>query len=206
MLNNKKILISILLCLLPVAYVLLIYDKLPEMIPTHWNFSGEIDGYTSKKVFVFGMPIFFAVMNIFTIFMAKADPKKMGNNSFLFKNILWISPIFINLIMIFTVLIALGYNIDVPKIVKIFVGIVLIIVGNYLPKCKQNYTIGIKTPWTLNDEENWNKTHRFGGKIFVISGIVTILSIFIPYLYIVSLFLFFLILIYSYLLHKNKMK
>ncbi|WP_064579657.1 SdpI family protein [Streptobacillus moniliformis] len=207
MLNKRKILISILLCLLPIVYALLVYDKLPEMIPTHWNFSGEIDGYTSKKVFVFGMPIFFAVLNIFSIFMLEADPKKIENkNNFLFKNVLWIGPIFINIVVILVILASLGYNINMLMITKIFVGIFLIVVGNYIPKTRQNYTVGIRTPWTLNNEENWNKTHRFGGKILVISGIMTILSVFIPYLYIFAFILFPLIIVYSYWIYRNSKK
>ncbi|WP_196758756.1 DUF1648 domain-containing protein, partial [Streptobacillus moniliformis] len=69
MLNKRKILITILLCLLPIFYVLLVYVKLPEMIPALWNFSGDIDVYTSKKFFVFGLLIFFSVLNIFSIFI-----------------------------------------------------------------------------------------------------------------------------------------
>lgn len=91
-------------------------------------------------------------------------------------------------------------------ITKIFVGIVLIVVGNYIPKTRQNYTVGIRTPWTLNNEENWNKTHRFGGKILVISGIMTILSVFIPYLYIFAFILFPLIIVYSYWIYRNSKK
>jgi uncharacterized membrane protein len=74
----------------------------------------------------------------------------------------------------------MGMVLPVSKLIMGFVGLVIVVIGNYLPKCKQNYTIGIKTPWSMNDTENWTATHRFGSRIFVVCGVVVILSVLLP--------------------------
>ena len=67
---------------------------------------------------------------------------------------------------------ALGYSVDVALIMPLLMGAMFIVIGNLMPKMRQSYTMGIKLPWTLNNEENWNKTHRFAGKVWVIGGVV----------------------------------
>ena len=74
----------------------------------------------------------------------------------------------------------LGYDIPMNSTPHILVGLLFIVIGNYLPQCKPNYFVGIKTPWTLSNEEVWRKTHRFSGKVFVVLGVIMILSIFAP--------------------------
>jgi uncharacterized membrane protein len=73
---------------------------------------------------------------------------------------------------------AMGYSVPIEVIMPLLVGVMFIVVGNLLPKCRQTYTMGIKLPWTLASEENWNATHRFGGTVWVIGGIVTLLTAF----------------------------
>ena len=97
-------------------------------------------------------------------------------------------------------------NINVEMIGRIFVGIVFVVVGNYLPKCRQNYTVGIKLPWTLHDENNWNATHRFAGPVWMAGGVsLTILGIFGLELLFAAVLLIIAILpmIYSYLYYKK---
>ena len=91
-------------------------------------------------------------------------------------------------------------------VMPIVIGLVLAIVGNYLPKCKQNYTIGIKIPWTLNSEENWNKTHRLAGWIWTFGGLLIMLTGFLGgfwIFFIVVLLMVVAPLVYSYLLHRK---
>lgn len=96
------------------------------------------------------------------------------------------------------------------SISTILVGLIFIIIGNYLPKCKQNYTIGIKCPWTLNDTENWDKTHRFSAYVFMLCGVITILSMFLKnhlgfYVMFASMmFAASVPFVYSYLLYRKK--
>lgn len=109
-----------------------------------------------------------------------------------------------------SILISLGIRLNISLIAPIFVSIIFILIGNYLPKCRQNYTMGIRLPWTLNDEKNWKKTHRLAGLLFVISGILTIIMtiVFNPlsyYILITSLILTSIVTaLYSFIIYKNK--
>lgn len=102
---------------------------------------------------------------------------------------------------------ALGHKISVEIIMPLFMGALFVVIGNYMPKCKQSYTLGIKLPWTLDDEENWNKTHRLAGFLWVIGGVVIMASAFLG-----KFWLFFVVLVpmviiptvYSYILYRNK--
>lgn len=99
-----------------------------------------------------------------------------------------------------------GKVVRMEMVMPVLVGLVLAVIGNYLPKCKQNYTIGIKIPWTLNSEENWNRTHRFAGRIWLVCGLVIMLTGFIGGFWIflgVVLVMVLAPFIYSYLLHRK---
>ena len=210
--NKRKLILTSIIILLPILIGIILWGKLPDEIPTHWNAKGEVDGWSSKAFAVFGLPAFLFVVHWVCLLASNADPKKQNHSDKLLQLVFWICPVISIMIGILTYGTALGVEFKVDKILLVFVGLVFVIIGNYLPKCKQNYTIGIKLPWTLNDEENWNKTHRMGGKLWVISGFATMLCIFVPTNIMVLAFILILFLsiiiptIYSYVIHKNKMK
>ena len=111
----------------------------------------------------------------------------------------------------FTLTYAEAFGIDLSEnmLGNLFLGIIFIVVGNYLPKSRQNYSIGIKIPWTLSDAENWNKTHRIGGIIWLICGIVSVINAFMNITWLIPLILFiaiFVPVLYSFLLYKRKQK
>lgn len=169
---------AILICatsLIPLLVIFYYYNKLPDMIPTHWNIRGDIDGYTTKK-YIFFIPVIAFFLDLFIVFRTKQDPKNIEKNK-LIPIFVWIIPILCNVLVISSVFIAMGYNLNITVIVKALVGIILVIAGNYMPKTKQNYTIGIRTPWTLDNEIIWDKTHRFAGKAFMFAGLLCFLSI-----------------------------
>ena len=100
----------------------------------------------------------------------------------------------------------MGKSIRMEILVPLLLGVSLVAIGNYLPKCQQNYTIGIKIPWTLNSEENWNRTHRLAGFVWVMGGIIMILSAFWVGIWItiaVSAMMALIPVIYSYALHRK---
>ena len=121
---------------------------------------------------------------------------------------LWIIPVLSVGMHTFVYLIALGYGVRMEVVMPILCGLIFTIIGNYLPKCKQNYTIGIKIPWTLNNEENWNKTHRFAGWMWTFCGIAIMLTgffggfwVFLP----IALAMVIVPVVYSYILHRRGM-
>ena len=102
---------------------------------------------------------------------------------------------------------AFGIDISVNVFGYLFVGIIFILVGNYLPKSRQNYTIGIKLPWTLNDTENWNKTHRFGGIVWILCGVLILTNTMFDIVWIIPVVVVAAVLLptlYSYLLFVSK--
>ena len=204
---KKESVISVIISILLFALVnLLFYKKMPETLPTHWGFNNKIDGYSSKFTTLITTPLLLIFLNIFSCFMLDNDPKNKDKNNF----VITIGKATIPLVMLITFVISvfygLGKEINVMVIISIFVGFLLILIGNYLPKTKRNYTVGIKLPWTLNSDENWNKTHRLAGYFFILGGIFFLFTPFIGNEYLV--FITFIIIgiipaIYSFYLYKN---
>lgn len=174
--NKKRLVITTLICLLPVVYGLAVYNQLPEMVPTHWGSDGEVNGYSSRAFAVFGLPVFLAVVNVICQAGLMTDPKKENQPEKLKAVVAWLIPVISLIVVPVCLLAAQGIDIDVSFIVPLLVGILFLIVGNYLPKCKRNYTMGIKLPWTLNSDENWNKTHRFAGFVWTVGSILFIFA------------------------------
>lgn len=210
--NKGKLILTSIIILLPILIGLIQWGELPDKLPTHWNAEGVVDGWSSKGFAVFGLPIFLFVVHWICLLATNADPKKQNHTDKILGIILWICPIVSIMMFVFVYGTALGMEFKVDKIMLILMGLMFIIIGNYLPKCKQNYTIGIKVAWALNDEENWNKTHRFAGKLWVVGGVVILLIMFLPAEIMAAVFLTIILVIaivpmvYSYLLYRQKMK
>ena len=207
--NKGKTLLSSILTVLPMVFGLCVWNKLPDPMPMHWGPSGEVDGYGSRALAVFGMPLFLLAMQWLCVFVTSYDPKNKDQNAKAKDLVWWIIPfvsIFVNGLM-YTA--SLGYTVNASTWGALFMGLLFVVIGNYMPKCKQNHTIGIKIAWTLNDEENWNATHRFAGKLWVAGGLVILLCGFVPgsiglVAMLVTTFLMVLFpFIYSYRYYKN---
>lgn len=174
--NHKKIIIiTTLITLLPILTGLILWNRLPDKIATHWGFDGVANGWSGKTFTVFVLPCFLTLIHLFTVGVTLNDPKKKNIHQKLMAIIFWIVPA-VSVIMYVTIyLSALNIAVNVSLIALLLVGVIFIVLGNYMPKVQQNYTVGIKLPWTLNSTENWNRTHRLGGKTFIAGGILLIL-------------------------------
>ena len=204
--NLKLLLITSAVILLPILAGLIMWDHLPDLIPIHWNISGEIDGWSSKPLAVLGMPLFLLALQWVAVLTTATDPKKHNHSGKILHFVFWIIPVLSIVLSTFTYSAAIGKTIPVGMLVSLLLGLLFVIIGNYLPKCQQNYTIGIRLPWTLHSEENWNKTHRLSGWIWVIGGIGVMIAGIFDFIWLtVSLFLMICLvpLIYSYILHRK---
>ena len=204
--NWKLLVVTSLVILLPIVAGLILWNQLPDQLPSHWNAAGEIDGWASKPFLVFGMPLLMLAFQWLCVLGTSADPKKNNHSDKILHLVFWIIPVLSNLIFTATYIVAMGNDVRMEVIMPVLVGLVLTIIGNYLPKCKQNYTIGIKIPWTLNSEENWNKTHRFAGRLWVVCGLVIMLTGFLGGFWIFFEVVLLMVLtpfIYSYILHRK---
>ena len=206
--KNMEIVLTTLICLLPMLAGVLLYSRLPEQVPTHFDFSGEANGWSSRTFAVFGMPLMMAGFNLFLQFALRTDPKRQNMSHALRTISIWTIPVLSVLVYALVMRAALGYTTPTETIVPLLVGVLFVIIGNYLPKTKQSYTMGIKLPWTLASEENWNRTHRLAGFLWVIGGILLIL---LTLLRLWNTWTFLLVIIpmsvvpmiYSYLLYRK---
>jgi len=204
--NLKVLIITSIVILLPILAGLILWNQLPEQIPTHWNAAGEIDGWSSKPFAVFGLPAILLAAQWLCVLGTAADPKRSAHPQKILHLVLWIIPVLSVLLNVLTYMAAMGRQVQMEVIMPVFIGLLLAIVGNYLPKCKQNYTIGIKIPWTLNNEENWNKTHRFAGWLWTVCGIIIMLTGFFGGFWIFFIIVLLMVLApiaYSYILHRK---
>jgi uncharacterized membrane protein len=187
---------------------------LPERIPVHWNFSGEVDRWGSGKVHAVFFSVLVIGMYLLFLFIPYLDPKKARYEQFsktyhIFKSII---IFFLFLIYLIASLNGLGYNISVAFWVPVLIGILFIIIGNYMGKIKSNWFVGIRTPWTLSSEEVWNKTHRFGGKMFILAGLLIAFEGIMPANWRLPIFIIALVvillgtLVYSYVVYLKEKK
>lgn len=202
----KALIIATLVLLLPIAAGVILWDRLPAQMPTHWNAVGEIDRWSSKAFAVFGLPLILVAAEWLCMLGSAMDPKKKGQSEKVLKLALWIIPVLSIVMHTMTYAVAMGKEVRVEMVMPLLIGVIFVIIGNYLPKCGQSYTIGIKIPWTLESEENWNRTHRMAGKLWVVCGIAAMLTAFLGGFNIFIGIVFVMILapcIYSYILHRK---
>lgn len=165
----------LILCILPILYLGYVWEDLPAQIPTHWNLKGEIDDWSNKN-----SSIYFSLLPIVTFLIMevipKIDPKnklkQMGNKYTQFK---FIIVAFISVLIISILFISKEQNVADFKI-ELIIGALFMALGNYFQAIKHNYFIGIRTPWTLESETVWKKTHQLGGKLWMIGGLIIIIS------------------------------
>ena len=178
--RKVTVILTTLLCLAPILLGLYLYDQLPDMVPTHFNANWEPDGWSSKPMAVFGLPCLMAGLNLLCFFafeqMKKRDSDRKVAPDTLMSFCFWI-PAAISVFMVpMTLLMAIGKDIPLTTILNIFMGLTFLVAGNYMPKCRMNAYVGLKFPWTYSSEENWYKTHRLGGFVWVIAGALLLLN------------------------------
>ena len=176
--NKLTVILTTLLCLLPIVAGVILWDKLPDRMAIHFNAANEPDGWASKPFAVVGMPAIIAAIHLACLFITAQDPKKQNITGVMKTLMLWICPFISWLCAGMTIGYALESVRNIGAVVCVFLGILFMVIGNYLPKCTPNYTIGIKLPWTLHDEGNWRYTHRIGGFCFTLAGLIVLVSAF----------------------------
>lgn len=161
---------------------LLVYPYLPEKMATHWNAEGEVDGYSSRLVGAFLLPAIGLVAYLLILLSPVVDPRRDNYAKFIKGYRLFRLGIILFLMGMHLLSLAfnLGYPIEIGRAVTLGLGILFALIGNYFPQIRHNYLFGLKTPWTLASEQVWRKTHRLGGKLFLGSGLLLMLSIFLP--------------------------
>ena len=205
--NKVLIIITAIICLVPMLAGVILWNQLPEQIPSHWGINGEVDGWSSKTFAVFFFPALLCGVHLLCVFFSHFDPKKTEYPKQMINLVLWICPVLSLLLNGIVYSFALGYDLlNVPVIISLLVGIMFILIGNALPKCRQSYTMGIKLPWTLADEGNWNATHRVGGWVWTVCGVAMLATAFLGIFWILACVLLIAVLVptvYSYVYYRK---
>jgi uncharacterized membrane protein len=212
--NLKKELPLIAIVLLPFIYLAYIWNQLPEKVPMHWDIKGEIDRYGEKMELII-IPILLPLL-VYIIFLIvpKIDPKnklnKMGNKLQIIKVL---STTFMSILALFIIYSSKNQSFTNPNYIILLIGVLYISLGTYFKTIKANYFIGIRTPWTLENETVWKKTHKLGGKLWFVGGIIVVLTSLIldkepnvTIFLIITGIITIIPIVYSYIIFKNEIK
>ncbi|MBL7788719.1 MAG: SdpI family protein [Chitinophagales bacterium] len=179
----KKQILPLIIALIPILVVIYFYPDLPEKIPGHYNFKGEVDRYDPKWTAFITAALGLIIYGVM-LFIRKYDPKgrisAMGSK---FDNLaLWLTILFsmFSLLIIGSAISKISTE-NMFTSLNLFIGILFLILGNYMTSMKPNYFIGIRTPWTLESEEVWKKTHVLAGRLFFITGFILVILCFLPF-------------------------
>lgn len=186
--EHKKLWIfTALLVLTPMPAGLILWNRLPDTMVTHWGVDGVADGWSGKGFSVFVLPLILLAVHGLCLLATTIDHKNRDQSKKALQMIFWIMPVtsWFSCGTIYAA--AMGKSLGMIGLVPVFMGLIFVIMGNYMPKVKQNRTLGVKLPWTLANEENWNKTHRYCGRLWVMGGLVLIFCVFLPEEWLVSI-------------------
>ena len=160
-----------------------VYSDLPDRVPSHWNLSGEVDGWMSREWGAFIMPLILVGLMAMFHLLPKIDPRGSNYDKFkgTYETVIITSMIFtlgVHLVMLAA---ALGKDVSMSRLMPAGIGLLLVVLGNLMPRTRSNWFVGIRTPWTLSSDRVWERTHRFGGRLFVATGVIIMLAaVFVP--------------------------
>jgi len=180
--ENKNVpLYTVILILgIPFIYATYLYPELPETIPTHFNFKGEADGWGGRDSIFLG-PGIIAFAGLFTYFLLsnikKIDPKRSRQmDSSFYQNMGVLTNLFLTCISMVILYVTAHPGFPIEKILFPLLGLSFAATGWFFPKFSQNYFAGFKLPWTLENESNWNETHKVAGKVWLICGSLQVIA------------------------------
>ncbi len=176
---RKSEIIVLGIILLSFAIGIYFYPQMPERVASHWNAQGQVDGYMSKFWGIFLMPFVSLGLLLLFILIPKIDPLKKNIEKFrkYFDGFIVLIIVFLFYIYLLTISWNIGIRFDMGQFLIPALGILFYYAGILVENAKRNWFIGIRTPWTLSSEKVWDKTHKIGGKLFKIAGIIALLGI-----------------------------
>ncbi|CAN5139206.1 SdpI family protein [soil metagenome] len=172
-------LIRISMVLIAVGASVAMYAGLPEQVPVHWDLRGQVDGYGSRFAVLFLTPLIMVAVWGLLRFLPRIDPHRANYARFAGTYEVIIDSVMAMMLVIHLAILlgASGAPDSVPLVVRAAVGAMFIVMGNVMPRTRQNWFVGVRTPWTLASARVWERTHRFAGYMFVALGVVVILTI-----------------------------
>ncbi|NJD51922.1 MAG: SdpI family protein [Candidatus Methanoperedens sp.] len=176
---RKSEIVIIGIVLLSFGIGIYVYPEMPEKIASHWNAQGEVDGYMSKFWGIFLMPIISVGLFLLFVIIPGIDPYKSNIEKFrkYYDNFIIVIILFLFYIYLLTIFWNMGFRYNMITLLSPAFAILFYYSGVLIENAKMNWFIGIRTPWTLSSEKVWDKTHKIGGKLFKIAGIIAFAGI-----------------------------
>ncbi len=209
--NRTSIIIAFVLIAIALLAGVVLYARLPDPMPSHWNAAGQVDDYMPRFWGVFLLPIMTAVLMPLFLVIPQIDPLKANIAKFrgVYNWFIVVFVVYMLFVYALTLAAALGYQFNMTTMILPIVGLLFIGAGYMMGKAKRNFFIGIRTPWTLSSDTVWDETHQFGSKLFMLGGVVTILSTFLGengiWLMLVAVLVAaFVPMVYSYILWRRE--
>ena len=168
---------------LAVAVSIWAFPRLPPTVATHWNLRGTADGFSSRGWAVAIIPLVIVLMTVLFNVLPKVDPRRENYAKFLGTYWLIANAVIAFMLVAHAMIVAsgLGYSVRVDRLMPVGIGLLFVFLGNYLTRVEPNWFVGIRTPWTLSSDTVWRKTHRTGGWLMVIGGLVLVVGAFLPH-------------------------
>ena len=173
---NRSQWLSLALVLAAFALTAILYPHLPQRVPVHWNLSGQANRYAAKPWGPFEIPLAMAAIYVLLLLVPAISPRGYRIDQFrrTFDVIRTAMMIFVFVVVAVADLAAIDRSLQTGRIIFAALGVFLAILGNYMGKITKNFFVGIRTPWTLANDEVWMRTHRLGGKLFMIAGLALV--------------------------------
>jgi uncharacterized membrane protein len=167
---------------LAVAVSIWAYPRLPATVATHWSLRGAPDDFSSRAWAISLIPLVIVVMTGLFNVLPKVDPRRENYAKFLTSYWLIANAVIVFMLVAHAMTIAagLGYSVKIDRLMPVGIGLLFVFLGNYLTRVEPNWFVGIRTPWTLSSDTVWHKTHRTGGWVMVIAGLVLVAGAFLP--------------------------
>ena len=212
MIKRTTHILCLIFCLLPFIYLAMIWKTLPQEVPIHFNFEGQPDNYADRSFLWFmpGMLSFF--IYLLMIFIPLLDPKgKLNEMAQKYNGLVLLIIGFMSILSLYILYITNSGSFSSPKIIFGLIGVLFAILGNFMPTMKPNYFMGVRTPWTLENEVVWRKTHLLSGRLWMAGGVLIIifaivpgsLKVFITLFVLVIIILTLIPIIFSYVYYKE---
>lgn len=175
---NHSLLVSVAFMLVAGLVAAWLWPTLPARVPVHWNLHGQVDGHAPRLWAALFPVLGVGLLAFLTWLLPAISPRRFGIRPFaaVYAGLMLVGQGFVLVLGVVGLLAAAGYAVSVPQVAVLGVGALYVILGNYMGKLRRNFFIGIRTPWTLASEATWERTHRLGGRLFVLGGLIVWLA------------------------------
>lgn len=175
---SQTLYVPVLFLLILLAASAWFYPQLPARVPVHWNAQGHVNGYMPPFEAVAVPVVLLALLALLTVALPRISPRgyEIAPFAAVFGLVMLAAQALILVVGLGVLLNAVGHPVDMPRTGMFALGSQLIVLGNYMGKLRKNFFVGIRTPWTLASDDVWERTHRMGGRVFVLAGLASVVA------------------------------